>query len=195
VSKQEESDSVAPEGLSDSALVQACLTGDERAWEELVERYGRLVYSIPRRMGLPAADADDVFQNVFSALLRHLAGLRDQTRLAPWLITTTRRESWRHGRSSARFVALDDSIVDQAPEAIEDVTRWEREQGVRQAMRRLDARCRALLSALFLDNTASSYEAVAARLGMPIGSIGPTRARCFRKLDAILRELGFNGSP
>jgi hypothetical protein len=61
-------------------------------------------------------------------------------------------------------------------------------------MRRLDERCRTLLTALFLDPATPGYESIAARLGMPIGSIGPTRARCFRKLDAILRELGFDGS-
>ena len=78
--------------LNDAALVHACLAGDQRAWDELVERYGRLVYGIPRRMGFSAADADDVFQNVFAILLRYLSDLRDYTRLAAWLVTTTRRE-------------------------------------------------------------------------------------------------------
>src|SRR5512144_1837201 len=72
---------------SDQDLIQACLEGDETAWKDLVLRYGRLVYSVPRRYGLSAADADDVFQNVFTAVYRHLAGLRDQARLAAWLIT------------------------------------------------------------------------------------------------------------
>jgi RNA polymerase sigma factor (sigma-70 family) len=175
---------------TDPALVESCLNGDPQAWDELVERYGRLVYSIPRRIGLSAADADDVFQDVFATLLRSLGSLRDRTRLSAWLITTTRRECWRRGRSSPRHAELDESLADGAPPAVDEITRWEREQGVREAVRRLDDRCSALLTALFLDATSPSYEAIAARLGMPVGSIGPTRARCFRKLEAHLRELG-----
>jgi RNA polymerase sigma factor (sigma-70 family) len=180
--------------LSDPVLIQACLDGDEGAWRELVDRYGRLVYAIPKRMGLSDGDADDVFQNVFVTLLRHLDNLRDRTRLSAWLITTTRREAWRYGRAISRRAefALDESIVDEAPPPIEDLVRWEREQAVRQAMRRLDARCRELLTMLFLEPAATRYELIATRLGMPAGSIGPTRARCFKKLDAILREMGID---
>jgi len=180
--------------LDDAALVQACLAGQEKAWEELVDRYGRLVYSIPRRMGMSPTDADDVFQDVFATLLRYLGSLRDQSLLAAWLITTTRRECWRRGRSAMRGVELTETIVDEAATPFEDVDRWEREQSVRQAMRRLDDRCRDLLTALFLEPATPSYERIAERLGIAVGSIGPTRARCFRKLDAILRELGFEGS-
>lgn len=181
--------------LSDPLLVRACLAGDEAAWEELVDRYGRLVYAISRRLGLSETDAEDVFQNVFVALLRNLSSLRDQTRLSAWLITTTRREAWRLGRSGARRAEdeLDESLPADDPGALDDVLRWEREQGVRQAMRRLDDRCRKLLTLLFLEPATPSYESVASRLGIPIGSVGPTRARCFKKLDAILRELGVDG--
>lgn len=181
---------------SDTELIQACLVGDQLAWEELVDRYGRLVYAIPRRMGLSATDADDVFQEVFAALVRSLGSVRDQARLSAWLITTTRRECWRRGRATARAreSELTEAIEDGGSGPAEEVVRWEREQGVRQAMRRLDERCRELLTALFLDPATPSYDAIAARLGMRVGSIGPTRARCFKKLDAILRELGFEGS-
>jgi len=175
---------------SDPGLIRACLDGDERAWEELVERYGRLVYSIPRRMGFPEADADDVFQAVFALLLRHLPSLRDQTRLSSWLITTTRRECWRFGRRSSRHDELDEAIPDGTEPPIDELEREERAQAVRQAMRRLDERCRELLTALFLEPAAPAYEAIGARLGMPIGSIGPTRARCLRKLEAFLAEEG-----
>ncbi len=180
---------------SDPALVRACIDGDERAWEELVERYGRLVYSIPRRMGWSETDADDVFQGVFALLLRHLPSLRDQTRLSAWLITTTRRECWRLGRTGSRTDRIDEAMADEAAAPIEEIARSEREQAVRQAMRRLDDRCQGLLSALFLEPDPAAYEAIALRLGMPIGSIGPTRARCLRKLEAFLREEGFDGGP
>jgi len=196
VKDRDETDLADPVSAGDEALVQACLGGDQRAWDELVDRYGRLVYAIPRRMGLSPMDADDVFQEVFATLVRSLGSLRDQRRLAGWLITTTRRECWRRGRAAAqrRETEMAETIADGGSEPIDDVVRWEREQAVRQALRRLDERCRALLTALFLEASAPSYEEIAAHLGMPVGSIGPTRARCFRKLDAILRELGFDGA-
>jgi RNA polymerase sigma factor (sigma-70 family) len=175
-----------------AALVQDCLAGDERAWGELVDRYGRLVYSIPRRMGLSAADADDVFQNVFLLLYRNLSTLRDRGRVSSWLITTTNRECWRLVRHSGRYVDLDDHHADPAPLPEAEVTRLEREQAVRQGLRQLDDRCRELLAALFFDPAGPGYDLIAARLRMAVGSVGPTRARCFRKLETILLELGFD---
>ena len=178
------SDDVAP-------LVHACLNGDERAWHELVERYGRLVYSIPHRMGLSAADADDVFQNVFLLLYRNLGSLRDQGRVSSWLITAAYRESWRTARLTGRYVNKEIESASEAAPPEAEVTRLEREQQVRQALRRLDERCRDLLTALFLDPGEPSYGEIATRLQMPLGSVGPTRARCFRKLEAALLNLGF----
>jgi RNA polymerase sigma factor (sigma-70 family) len=181
---------------ADSALVQACLAGDEAAWEALVERYGRLVYSVARRCGLGDADADDVFQVVFTMLVRHLGALRDQTRLASWLITTAYRESWRVGRANRSHVEIDDpaaAVVDTGAPPAELVAQAERDQLVREGLARLDPRCRELLTALFLEADTPSYEAIGRRLGMPIGSIGPTRARCFKKLEPILVGLGVDG--
>lgn len=177
----------------DPALVAACLAGDQRAWEAVVDRYGRLVYSVPRRAGLSEADADDVFQVVFAAMVRALPGLRDQTRLSSWLITTARRESWRvSARVRAGGAELDEAVPDRAAAPIENVARLEREQAVREAMAGLDPKCRDLLTALFLDPEPAAYGVVAERLGMAIGSIGPTRARCFRKLEPLLREAGID---
>lgn len=175
---------------SDPALVAACLAGDERAWQEVIDRYGRLVLSIPRRMGMAPADAEDVFQNVFAILFRSLPSLQDQTRLSAWLITTTRRESWRVSNRVKPTDELDETLAAVSDEPVADVARLEREQAVREAMARLDPRCRRLLTALFLDPEPSGYTEIAAELGMAMGSIGPTRARCFRKLEPILRELG-----
>ena len=179
---------------SDPALVQACVAGSQDAWEEIVERYGRLVYSIPRRYGLSPDDADDVFQNVFIVLCRRLSDLRDQTRLSSWLITTTHRECWRLGKLSAKQTGLaeDAPIVDVSAPPVDEVVRWEREQQVHEALRGLDERCRALLSALFLEPDTPSYEEIGRRFSLPVGSIGPTRARCFRKMEAALIDLGFD---
>jgi len=177
---------------SDPVLIQACLDGDEAAWSELVDRYQRLVLSVTRRCGLPDTDADDVFQIVFTTLFRRLEGLRDQTRLSSWLITTTYRETWRLRRNARQLAALAEAtaVVDLGTPPADLVAQAEREQLVRDAMARLDDRCRELLTALFLGEESGSYQEVARRIGIPIGSIGPTRARCFKKLEAILNELG-----
>jgi RNA polymerase sigma factor (sigma-70 family) len=177
---------------SDPKLVQACLDDDPRAWRELVDRYGRLVYSIPLEMGLGRADADDVFQNVFVILHRKLPNLRDHTRLSAWLITTTQRESWRWARRRQASAAEDVDEVEIDLPAPDHAESWEREQTVREAMDRLDDRCRDLLTALFLDPSEPSYEDVSRRLSLPVGSIGPTRARCFKKLEGIFEALGLD---
>ncbi len=185
------------EHRADPALIQACLDGDETGWETLVDRYGRLVFSVARRSGLGDADADDVFQVVFTTLFRRLEALRDQTRLSSWLITTAYRESWRMARSQAAFDELDEAaahVVDPGAPPLELVAQVEQDQLVREALGRLDDRCRDLLTALFLDADEPSYQAIADQLGMPIGSIGPTRARGFKKVEAILADLGVDGA-
>src|SRR5262245_28844512 len=83
---------------SDAELVRLALERDERAWRVLVDRFSRLVYSIPRRSGLPADACDDVFQNVFAIIHKELKSLRDVVSLPKWIITTTTRETWRVGR-------------------------------------------------------------------------------------------------
>src|SRR5687768_7375866 len=99
---------------SDPELVRACQSGSQSAWDELVHRYGRLVYSIPRRYGLSEADADDVFAAVWATVFRKLNNLKDETRLSAWLITTTHRESWRVGKKSGAYAGLDSQIPDVA---------------------------------------------------------------------------------
>lgn len=180
------------EGI-DSVLLRACKDGNQGAWNSLVDRYGRMVYSIPRKLGLSAEDADDVFQTVFSSLLKNLDSIADPASLPYWLMTTTRRESWRIGRQHGRFTDLDESALDDREEVGEAVEQYERDLAVRSAMDRLDSRCRGLLTALFLDPSEQSYQAIAQEFGMPVGSIGPTRARCLRKVQTILRDLGVEG--
>jgi RNA polymerase sigma factor (sigma-70 family) len=175
---------------SDPILVQRCIAGDARAWDELVDRYGRLVCSIPRRYGLSEADAEDVMQATFLLLHQHLPRLRDRTRLSSWLITTAHRESWRVGKSRGTYVDLDDAMVSVADPREEDALAWERQQIVREALGELGGRCEQLLRALFMEDGEPSYEAIAARLNMPLGSIGPTRARCFEKLEKLLIAKG-----
>lgn len=178
----------------DAELVARCRDGDEAAWAALVEKYGRLVYSIPRKIGLSEADSEDVFQTVFSALLRHVREIEQPGSLSYWLMTTSRRASWKVLRGENRTSELTEREIDERQSVDDDVAQWEREQVVKQALGRIDARCRDLLTALFLDPTEASYDRISAELGMPIGSIGPTRARCFKKVHAVLAEMGVTSS-
>jgi RNA polymerase sigma factor (sigma-70 family) len=175
---------------SDPRLVEACLAGDQAAWNELVERYQWLVYSIPRRYGLAKADAEDVMQNVFLIIYRKLETLRDYSLLSAWLIRIAQRESIHFLRNGAPEQEVPEELNDGDAEIhLEQIQRLEAQHAVRQAMEQLDPHCRALLE-LFLSSANPTYEQVAAQLGCPVGSIGPTRARAFKKLEAILRDMG-----
>jgi RNA polymerase sigma factor (sigma-70 family) len=185
-------------GPSDATLLAAVARGDARAAGVLVERYQALVYSIPARYRLPPDVRDDVFQSVFLALVRSAASLRDAQSLPKWLITTTARECWRQaaqrGQGTGRGHAdtgdgaatgdLDAAARDELPEA--EVVRFEEQHRLHAALARLGGRCEALLRALFLDRAQPAYGEIARRLGMPIGSIGPIRARCLKKLAEFL---------
>lgn len=176
---------------SDADLVQSCINGDQQAWNELVERYGRLVYSISRRHGLGEADAEDIFQQVFAIAHRKLPDLRDASRLSAWLISTTLRECRRFRRWIPQREPLGEFAAAQdAPS--DEVASWERQALLRQALRQLGGSEARLLTALFSTTGRPDYRQIARDLAMKPGSIGPTRARCFRKLEKILIELGLD---
>lgn len=177
---------------SDPELIKACQRGEQAAWDQLVDQYGRLVYSIPRRYGLTDADADDVFAAVWATAFKSLDALRDDTRLSAWLITTTHRECWRIGKKRGYDRELDQAMPDISEPAPDQSETWERQHQVRTALRRLGGRCEELLTALFLQSGEPHYDTIATQLGMPVGSIGPTRARCFQKLRDILQEVGMD---
>ena len=178
----------------DADLLAACGRGEQRAWDALIDRYGRLVYSIPRQFRMSDSDAEDVFQTVFAALLKNIDRIDRPERLSSWLITTARRECMRLIRASKRERAADaaDHMIDD-PDEVRDMTaRLEQQHLVRTAMARLEERDRNLLTALFKAGGGGDYESIASKLGIPVGSIGPTRARAFKKLERILLELGFD---
>jgi RNA polymerase sigma factor (sigma-70 family) len=177
---------------SDTKLVDACLREDATAWRELVARYGRLVYSIPRRNGLSVADADDVFQNVFAIVLKRLGSLRNRELLAAWLITITSRETQHFATRRRPTQELDEEIADDKNLPPDQAQQWERQHIVWHALEQLENPCRALLTALFLDPDPASYAQIARKLKIPVGSIGPTRARCFKKLETILTTMGYS---
>lgn len=186
----------------DASLVARCLQGDNAAWTALVMRYQRLVYAIVRRFGDDSHAAADVFQTVFARLLQHLPKLHDPGRLQAWIVTTARREALLQRKRGQRTVSMhrgsdggdtdagwaaDWEPADGSDGPEQQLDDLQQLHAVRQAMDRLDARCRDLLGLLFTDaDDKQPYEEVARRLGLPVGSIGPTRARCLGKLRALL---------
>jgi len=173
----------------DASLVEACLSGDEGAWEKLVTRYAPLVYSIPRRLNMSTTDADDVLQTVFTIAFRRLHSLKNRQCLAAWLITITRRECLHHCKHTPESADLVDEITDGGTHLSDIIEEQQRRLMVHQALSRLDANSQVLLSALFLEVPTPSYEEIAQRQGMAAGSIGPARARCLKKLEAVLLEM------
>lgn len=181
----------------DAALVARCLRGEDAAWEALVHRYQRLVYAIVRRAGLDEHAAADVFQTVFARLIEHLPRLRQAERLQAWIVTTAKRESIAQSARGRRTVSLTptededgthagDEVADDSPLPEEALIELQQVNQVRQALERLDSRCRELLLLLFRDKEeAVPYDEVARRMAMPVGSIGPTRSRCIEKLRAL----------
>ena len=181
--------------LSDADLLMACQQGEEDAWDALVGRYERLVYTIPYRYGLTPSEVSDVFQSVWLALLRNLGSLRQPDRIAAWLVTTTRRECWERRRGDGykkEFSSeLDSNIIktkSDEPSPDELVSTYERHEALRQAMEHLEPRCRRLIHLLYFDPSIPSYAEVSEMLSMPIGSIGPMRARCLKKLRKIMAD-------
>lgn len=179
----------------DGSLVRACRSGDQAAWELLVRRYQRLVHAIPLRAGLDENGAADVFQDVFAALVQRLDSIEDPDRLGSWIMTTTRRMTWRAVRGQ-REARTTETVLAEEAEQVPDseslpehvLGRLEEQHEVRTALASLDERCRRLLTLLFYaPGEPPPYSAVAAELNMAEGSIGPVRARC---LERLLRLMG-----
>ena len=174
----------------DETLVCRCIEGDSRAWESLVAQYSGLVYSIARAFGLREDQCDDVAQSVFLSLTRGLSSLKEPKALRGWISTTTRREASRVRRSALKRAAstLEVDPVGRERAVNEAADEAERIFVLRNALHELGERCRKLLEALYVERQAPDYQTISERLGMPVGSIGPTRIRCLAKLAELLRE-------
>jgi RNA polymerase sigma factor (sigma-70 family) len=180
----------------DRWLVRACLSGDHEAWEEMITRYQRLIYSIPLKARLSQDDAADIFQSVCLKLYEKLATIRDTERISSWLITTTSRECWRvsarnrrqnsTGSTDEEGADLLNEIPAEGPLLDEQREALERQQHVRQGIAALPDRCRRLITMLFYQKDEMSYVDIARQMNMPVPSVGPTRARCLEKLKKLL---------
>ncbi len=175
-----------------AALVEAARAGDRRAWDRLVERLARLVWSVTRAYGLQPQDGDDVAQITWMRLAENIDRLHDPGSVKTWLATTAKRECLTTLRQRARVQPIDVDVL--AGEMLSapvdaDVLASERDRMVWMAFEQLSERCRRLLHLVVADKD-GGYTEIAAVLDMPIGSIGPTRQRC---LDRLRQLLGAGG--
>ena len=171
------------------ALVAAAAAGEPQAWSQLIDRYAVLIRSVCRAHRLADADTDDVAQLTWLRAVEHIGRLRDPDRFGAWIGTTARHECLRVLRGGKRVVPTADEI--QGPlfaehaDPEETALAAERRAAVREALAVLPPRQRTLLRLLHSE-PAPSYEAIGSALGMPVGSIGPTRGRA---LERLRREL------
>ena len=177
-------------------LVTRARHGDQRAWDDLVERYAPLVWSICHRYQLKSADAEDVHQTVWLLLVSQLNKIRDPVALPGWLATTTRRECVRVLRA-ARGPHADGSGPDvetipdqQAEMADQELLVAERHAALREALARLSPCCQRLIGKL-IEDPPLTYAQISASLSIPVGSIGPLRGRCLDRLrgDPVIAAL------
>jgi RNA polymerase sigma factor (sigma-70 family) len=180
-------------GLDVARLVSRAVSRDTRAWERLIDKYGRLVWSITREFKLAESDASDVFQTTWMRLIEHIDRLDRPDRVGSWLAATARNECLRCLASHKRLVLAPEEVAFDGPavhepEVDEALLADERAKTVREAMGHLPWRWRRLLELLMADPPAS-YAEISDELGLPIGSIGPTRGRSLARLRVLLEAF------
>jgi RNA polymerase sigma factor (sigma-70 family) len=178
----------------DEKLVQECLAGDERAWNTLIDKYKRLIYSVPVKYGFSPDDAGDIFQNVCIDLFTNLSKLRKIESLRSWLITVATHKCFhwkKHHKQDVELDAMEQEVAEEIAAAPQMMQEVQEEQAVRDAILRLTPRCAELVKLLFYEQPPVPYNEVAQKLGLATGSIGFIRGRCLSRLQKILAELGF----
>jgi RNA polymerase sigma factor (sigma-70 family) len=179
-------------GECDSAtLLARAAEGDQSSWRRLIHEYDGLVRSIAASFRLQTADVHDVAQTTWMRLLQNVRTIRDPERLAGWLSVTATRESLAVLRRASRLRPL--PTVAETPDPTvdpeRDVVNRDEARDLWAAVADLSPRQQCLLIALFREEL-DSYNDVAAKCAMPIGSIGPTRARALSRLRRTLAERG-----
>src|SRR5215211_8126106 len=179
--------------MLDRDLIRGCRKGDVCVWQRLLDRYERLVFSVPRRYVLSREDAADISQLTFTMLVQSMDALPEDSSLGAWLVTVARRHTWRLLNRKRREEAGDHGSLSQDTTRLsnggtEDLEHWELTEWLNHGLATVSKACRDLLSALYLEPGQPTYAEVAARLGMAVGSVGPTRIRCLKRLREILGE-------
>jgi RNA polymerase sigma factor (sigma-70 family) len=178
-------------------LVRAAADGDRASWDQLVAAFGPLVWTVANSHRLSPTDAADVSQTTWLRLVEHIDRLQEPGRLSAWLTTTAKRESLRLlGRQKRTVLVADIALFDDreaigSVDAFEGLARAHDVALVREVLTVLPGRQRQLMDRLMAEDS-PSYESISAELDMPIGSIGPTRMRCLRKLRDALAERGID---
>jgi RNA polymerase sigma factor (sigma-70 family) len=167
---------------------------DPQAWRLLVQRFAGLVFSVASQVGLSESDAEDCAQQTWIALYRNRRSIRDPMTLPAWLIKTTRRRSVRMLQRLVRESSLAPSIDPRLDQPLPDheILALERQAVLEAALRELDPRCRKVLEALFLAPESKSYGDIARSLGLATNTLGPLRSRCLKKLQVILKKMGYD---
>jgi RNA polymerase sigma factor (sigma-70 family) len=181
-----------------AALVSRASNGDRDAWNAIVRRYAGLVWTVARSFQLSTADAADVSQATWLRLVEHLHTVHEPAGLGAWLATTSRREALAVLRKRREIpTSYPDTPDDRQAPPWQRLVTHERDKELWDAFGRLPERCRTLLRLLVIEPVASYAEAAAA-LDVPVGSLGPTRARCLqtlrRYMDASTAEEGGAGA-
>ncbi|MEQ1907290.1 MAG: sigma-70 family RNA polymerase sigma factor [Vicinamibacterales bacterium] len=186
----------SPAEVPDAVLVRRCLQGDEAAWALIVNRYKRLIYSIPLKYGATHDGAGDIFQAVCVELVTELPKLRKPEALKGWLVSVAQHKSLKAKQRAKREVgwvgaeSVGDAVVDDDPNAARIIEEAQRDQSVHDAVADLPGRCQELVRMLFFTEEPVPYTEVAARLGLAVGSIGFIRGRCLKKLESALKARG-----
>ena len=184
-------------GNSDAELVAACRHGDESAWNKLVDRYQRLIITIPRRAGLSEEQAADILQEVFLTLFEKLDEIEQPDKIRSWIVTTAKFKTWGAVRGEKNFYSPESeeemeaemaNLPDASPLAEEVLIELEQQHLIRTALKKLGDKCQKILSMIYLQDAAASYAEVARKIGVGETSISPLRARCLKKLAKILSK-------
>lgn len=179
----------------DAEMVKLCRNGDQSAWDQLVNRYQRLIYAIPRRAGLSDEQAADVFQEVFLTLLQKIDEIEQPDRIRSWIVTTAKFKTWAVVRSGKGLYSPETEeemeaemadLRDTSPLADDMLIEMEEQHLIRAAMLELEERCQKILSMIYLRDPAASYAEVAAAIDVGETSISPLRSRCLKKLEKLL---------
>lgn len=182
------------EALTHGELLKLAADGDGGAWDALVERFGQMVWSVARGFRLDDASAKDVSQTVWMKLVENVDSIKDPERLPGWLATTCRREALKVAKARDRVIPseFEYDIEDDSPSLDEFLIDDEENRLVVSAFGTLDAACRQLLRLMTIEPPLT-YDEISEATGRPIGSLGPTRARCLEKLKSAMTRI--TGDP
>ena len=182
---------------SDAELLRRCRGNDQRAWDELVDRYQRLVYAIPRRAGLSDEQAADVFQDVFFTLFEKIDSIEQPGRIRSWIVTTAKFKTWAVVRGRRGFHSPENEeemeaemmgLKDTSPLADDVLIELEEQHMIRTALASIEDRCQKILGMIYFRDPPASYFEVASEIGVGETSISPLRSRCLKKLEKALHR-------